>query len=444
MMKQAKWIAYPSVFTLMAGDAVRNTVSWAGWGGICAVLAVFTIFWLVKNRPLSRLKQIPWPLTAILSLMLISTIWSNYRLVTFGVFFIQIIQTIFALFLASAFDWRQLLKIFGNVVRVVLGLSLLLELYAAIIVRGPVAPIFKFYEGDTPPAADYYWCRGNLFNGDRVQGIVGNSNILAYVAMIGLILFFVELTIRASKPWISVVSLVGASGALLDAWSMTVNIALVAVVLASIVAIAAEGKDKKTRHRYYRTAWWATGGSALLVLAFRSQIFELLGKSADISGRTKIWKEVLNLIDQRPLQGWGWISYWIPFVYPYHGLIKIHGVVYLQAHNAFLDVWMQLGIVGLGLFMALLGYTFLKLWRLSVRHTSPLYLWPILVLVGLIVQNLTESRLLIELGWVLLVLFAVKSRDPQTALEPMLPRAKKVRLLAANPRQNRFRPRKDR
>jgi O-antigen ligase len=216
------------------------------------------------------------------------------------------------------------------------------------------------------------------------------------------------------------------------------------VVLASVVSIAAEGQTKETRHRYYRTAWWATGVSALVVLAFRAQLFELLGKSPDISGRTKIWKAVLHLIDQRPLQGWGWSSYWIPFLQPYKGLVVIHNVTYLQAHNAFLDVWLQLGVLGLGLFICLIGYTFVPLWRLAVRHTNPLYLWPILVFVGLIVQNFTESRLLIEIGWVLLVLFAVKSRDPEESLEPRTGEVKRIRLLVGGLRRNQSRRQKDR
>jgi O-antigen ligase len=439
-----KTLAYLGVFTLMAGDAVRNTVSWAGWGAICGMLAGFMIFWLVRNKPIATIRQTPWPLTAFLALILLSTIWSNYQLVTFGVFFIQIVQTAFAIFLAAAFSWRELLKILSNTIRVILASSLLFELYAAVIVKGPVDAVFKMYEGKFPPSRDFYWCRGNLFNGGRIQGILGNSNILAYVAMLGIILFFVELTIRESNRWLSLVSLATSIAALADAWSMTVNFALGAVVLAAIVSIAAEGKDKETRHRYYRSAWWTIGGSALIVLAFRAQIFGLLGKSPDISGRTKIWKLVLGLIDQRPLQGWGWTSYWIPFLKPYNGLVKMHGVTYLQAHNAFLDVWLQLGVLGLGLFIGLIGYTFVPLWRLAVRHTSPLYLWPILVFVGLIVQNLTESRFLIEIGWVLLVLFAVKVRDPQDSLEPRVDDLKRARLLVGGLRQNRSQPRKDR
>jgi O-antigen ligase len=122
----------------------------------------------------------------------------------------------------------------------------------------------------------------------------------------------------------------------------------------------------------------------------------------------------------------------------------MHGVPYLQAHNAFLDVWLQLGVLGLGLFICLLGFTFVPLWRLAVRHTSPLYLWPILVFVGLIVQNFTESRLLIEIGWVLLALFAIKTGDPVESLEPRTDEIKRTRLLAPGLRRSRSPQRKDR
>jgi hypothetical protein len=72
--------------------------------------------------------------------------------------------------------------------------------------------------------------------------------------------------------------------------------------------------------------------------------------------------------------------------------------------------------------------TFVRLWRLAVRHTSPLYLWPILVFVGIVTQNLTESRILVEIGWVILVLFAVKVQEPAEFLEPLGRTPKRARL----------------
>ena len=439
-----KAFVYVVLFTLMAGDAVRYSISFLGYAIFALGLTVAMGVMFFRLKPWNTIKQIPWPLTALLGLMLVGSLWSNYQLVSLGVSVLQIIQSAFAVVLAAAYSWREIMNMLANTIRFILGASIIFELYAAFIVRGPVPPIFKLYSGDRPPAPDYYWTRGNLLNGDRVQGILGNSNILAYIAMIGLILFAIEFTTSSISRWISGASVAVAIAAIIDAWSMTINIALAAVVLAAVVSIAAEGKDKITRHRYYRVAWWSVGLGALGVLAFRAQIFALMGKSADMTGRTVIWKKVLELIDQRPLQGWGWTSYWLPFVEPYKGLVVMHGVPYLQAHNAFLDVWLQLGILGLGLFLGVLGYTFVPLWRLAVRHTSPLYLWPILVFVGIVVQNLTESRMLIELGWMLLVLFATKVGDPEETLEPRVDSPKRARLLSPGLLRSQPQQRKDR
>jgi O-antigen ligase len=219
---------------------------------------------------------------------------------------------------------------------------------------------------------------------------------------------------------------------------------LVAVGAVALVSIAAEGKDRETRHRYYRVAWASAGTIAFFVLVYRAEVFEFFGKSPDMTGRSGIWKLVLGLIEQRPLQGWGWISHWMPGVKPFEGLVVIKDVPYYQAHNAYLDMWLQLGIIGLALFGALLLISFVKLWRLAVRHTSALYLWPILVYSGLLVWSLTESRMLIEIGWVLLVLFAVKVNEPEEGLEPRGRSPKRARLLSRGLRQSQPQPHKDR
>jgi len=163
-----------------------------------------------------------------------------------------------------------------------------------------------------------------------------------------------------------------------------------------------------------------------------------------MTGRSGIWKIVLKMIGQHPWTGLGWISNWVPGVKPFEGLVVIDRVPYYQAHNAYLDVWMQIGLVGLLLLLTLIVITFVKAWRLAVRHTSALYLWPVLSFVGLLVWSATESRMLIEIGWVLLVLFAVKVWEPEETLEPRGRSPKRVRLLGRGLLGSRLLQRKDR
>jgi exopolysaccharide production protein ExoQ len=106
-------------------------------------------------------------------------------------------------------------------------------------------------------------------------------------------------------------------------------------------------------------------------------------------------------------------------VEPWENLAVINGVPMYQAHNAYLDVLVQLGFIGLALFLAMLLQGFIRNWRVAVRHTSPLYLYPLFVLLVILGQSLTESRLIIEISWILLVLVLVKSREGFAELEPM-------------------------
>ena len=438
------WVASIAIFTLMAGDAVRYSVGWYGWGVVLAFIGISSITMFLRNDPITTLRIVPWPLYAILAWMGISTFWSAYPGWTALATVSQLLTSLFALFLVSRFSWRHLLRVFSNVIRFILGASLVFEFVAAVFVRGPIAPIFKNYSGNKPPAPAFYWTQGHLFDGNRIQGIVGNSNLLAFAAMLGLVAFAVEYSIVGTRRWISAISFLTSALCVELAKSAGISFALVAVAVAALVSIAVEGKERDVRHRYYRFAWGAAAAGAITVLLFRAQVFEFFGKSPDMTGRSGIWKIVLKMIGQHPWQGWGWISNWVPGVKPFEGLVVIDRVPYYQAHNAYLDVWMQIGLVGLLLLLTLIVITFVKAWRLAVRHTSALYLWPVLSFMGLLVWSATESRMLIEIGWVLLVLFAVKVWEPEETLEPLGRSPKRARLLGRGLRGSRLQQRKDR
>lgn len=427
--KAKTYTAALGLYVLMAGDSIRYTLGWWGWGAVLAVFFTTAMYLLFKAGIAKTLAQVTWPLWALLAWMALSIIWSAYPAISALALASQVATTLFAIFLTALFSWRHLLRIFANVIRFILLSSLVMELFAALVLHGPIAPLFKNYSGDKPPAAAYYWVQGHLFDGDRIQGIVGNSNLLAFVAMLGAIVFAVEFAIIGAKKWVSIISFFGSVAGILLAKSAGIGFAIAAVAVAAVVSIAAEGKDRDTRHKYYRVAWASAGTVGILIAVYRAEVFEFFGKSPDMTGRSGIWKLVIGLIRERPVFGWGWTSHWVPGVKPYEGLVVIKNVPYYQAHNAYLDVTMQLGFIGAAIFLALLVTAFVQLWRLAVRHTSALYLFPILIFVGLLVWSLTESRMLIEIGWVLLTLFAIKVRDPQENLEPRGHSSKRARIL---------------
>lgn len=81
------------------------------------------------------------------------------------------------------------------------------------------------------------------------------------------------------------------------------------------------------------------------------------------SGRTSIWRITLNLIQERPILGYGFQSY-VDVVDQIIGLRLVH------AHNEFLNIWLTLGLVGL--FLSIITYLsyFLLLRRASKKGLS--------------------------------------------------------------------------
>jgi O-antigen ligase len=98
---------------------------------------------------------------------------------------------------------------------------------------------------------------------------------------------------------------------------------------------------------------------------------------------------------------------WWPNWDPWFAIHAVDGLPMSQAHNVWLDVTLQSGVVGLALFAATLAFTLWNLWRSFARTPLTATSVPFLVLCALTVQSMTESRLLHEWGFVTLVTCAI-------------------------------------
>ncbi|MEO0023925.1 MAG: hypothetical protein RL196_366, partial [Actinomycetota bacterium] len=289
------WVATSGVFILMAADGVRAGIGWVGWVAAFATCFVPAMILLVRSKPRELLSRVPLSLTGLHLLMALSLIWSAYQAYSARILPLQFALTLFALFLVSRFDWRELLRIFSNVIRFVLATSIIFELFAG-ITNQKIAPLVFENPGGGASQPGYFWSEANIFNGERIQGIVANANTLAAIAMAGVIMFGVEHMIFGVSRWLSWVSFALAAATIALTKSAGIGFALIAVILAAIVSIAAEGKDRETRHRYYRLAWTGSGIVLFFILVYRAEVFTFIGKSPDMTGRSGIWKNVLELV----------------------------------------------------------------------------------------------------------------------------------------------------
>jgi O-antigen ligase len=409
---------------LFAQEYLYLTPYWLVWYALSAVAVVGSAYYFCKSDWRRVFGQIPIELTLLIALMLGSVLWSAYPGQTISSFLIQIAVMIAALFMIAIFTWRQILNIFANTIRAIIFGALSYELFLSILAFMAQASILGVDDNFYQSIRNI----GQVPDGRTIDELLLRNSFMGSWALMGLITFLVQLGVKKRRRPLTVISILLSLVTIFLSGSAGIVFASVAVGLAAIVSLLAEGKDKETRHRYYRVAWAISGLAGFLVLIFRRSVFEFLGKSPDMTHRTDIWMSVFGLVSERPLEGWGFIGVWVPGVEPFSGLIVINGIEYFQAHNSYLEMWFQLGAVGLLLFLILLTRTFIKTWRLGVHHSNVLYLWPLLILVTQLVRGITESRLLVQSAMLMLIIFAVKSYDPEELLEQNSKKPKRKQL----------------
>jgi O-antigen ligase len=141
-----------------------------------------------------------------------------------------------------------------------------------------------------------------------------------------------------------------------------------------------------------------------------SRISYTLYGNASFSGRITIWDFVQHEIEQRPILGWGYQSFWLvgldaPSVVEASGFVK--GMP--EAHSGYYDATLELGYVGYTLLLIFLFSTVHAIGRVADRdHTKALLVLSLALYV--MAHNLLESLWMrgVEFLWVLFLLLVVE------------------------------------
>lgn len=372
-------------------------------------------------RPPVQWRRLPWFAIGYVVWATASIIWSAWREATALTLLLLVITTLQGLFIGSVLTWREIVRALASALKWVIALSLTFELWVSVFIGGPILPGFIV---PSEPAEDpiVYWSRDNLFDGGRLQGIMGNANLLGPVALLAIIVFAIRFAARAPRRTLLIGWILVSAFLFVRASSATAFVAAVAVVVVLVtVLLMRRAKRPGERTRYY-IAYAVVGIGGLLAFWFlRGPVFEALGRSADLTGRERIWEDVLARANEHPWIGWGFSTPWITTDPAFDGWITDHGQTVMQAHNMWIDVYLQLGWIGVFLMiMTYLAYIW-RSWFFAVdrprwdlradRPYSPLTLLPTLLGAVLLVQGLAESSPLLLWGWMLVVLLAFKIKQ---------------------------------
>lgn len=152
----------------------------------------------------------------------------------------------------------------------------------------------------------------------------------------------------------------------------------------------------------------------LITLNLQTILVDFLGKDLTFNGRTTIWQLTLEKAWERPWLGYGYSGFWTSDAASYilnntwAVVAKTEGVRF-HAHNGFIEVFLQLGLVGLFLCLT----SFLRLvWRtinlIQITHRRE-FLWVLQFLFISFLANFSEIRTFVEGGamWVLYISFSL-------------------------------------
>ncbi|WP_127792919.1 O-antigen ligase [Agromyces sp. LHK192] len=391
---------FAQALTLIAIGLAFSThalVALLGWPGLLAALAALLV--LAGFSLVARWRAVEWygilPLTILVFLAwcAASVIWSETSLLSATRVAYLVAFAALGVYVALMRDTIQIVRAFADVLRVLLGVSVALEIVSGILLDLPIT---------------FLGIRGDLVGLGPIQGLFGTRNMLGFVALIALLTFVVEWRTKISRGAKAIGSVALAAACLVLSGSPTTWVALGAslIALAALYGLRRVGPEVRWR---WQIALLSTGAVALIsAWLFRQRIIELLDARAEFDVRLDVWREASRYLASNPLQGWGWFGEW-PSRTPFIWIEQMTGRDHASALSAYIDVYFQVGVIGLVLFAALVLVALVRAWLLASSRKSPVYLWPALMLVVVAVTGFAESFPITEGGWMLLVLCAVKA-----------------------------------
>jgi len=374
---------------------LRSMMGWSGLLGIVVGLVLLATASLIARRPIVEWHGLlPISIIIFVGWCALSMVWSEYTTLTLAGVAYQVSFGFLAIYVALVRDTFQVVRATGDVLRILLGLSIALEVLSGILLDLPIA---------------FLKIQGNIAALGPLQGVFGSRNVFGLIALIALITFAVELRARSIPRGRGIASLWLAAICLLLTRSPVIVVTGLVVLIAAYALTLLRRTSVATRWRLQLGLLGLTLATLVATWFGRGALIAQLNAGSEFEVRYTLWTEMWRLIKLHPLEGWGWAGIWPSQTSPYGWLDFTTGRSHASGLNAFLDVYFQVGLIGFLAFAVLLALAFVRSWLLASNKRSLVYVWPALILVVLLVSSSAESTILLEFGWLLLCICTVKA-----------------------------------
>ena len=349
-----------------ADNSVYNQLVW----GIMYIVAAFKIS---AKANIAAVARFSWILILFAAWMLLSTLWSVVPDVTLRESIELVGTTLVGIYLVVLFPLEKLLTAISFVIGAIAVTS------AILIVVAPARGRMSYGGGA--------WC-----------GIYEEKNLLGAAMALGIVsLMALALHDRGrslirvlSTILVCVVILIGANSA------TSVTDCVVTVILMFMIFFLRSEKTKL----FARFGIVAGVVAALLFTAINGfqvgSLFDVLGRSSDLTGRATFWPALWTAINDRPLVGYGYAAFFKSAVatnYLSDFLSGSGGWTPYHAHSSMLQVLLNGGYVGLALCASSLVVGLRRGFSFAFQSGNPTRIWPVCVIVYLIFGSYSETYL---------------------------------------------------
>jgi exopolysaccharide production protein ExoQ len=291
--------------------------------------------------------------------------------------------TLFGIVVAVRLTFADQLKLFRWAFRIAAGLSV------AVLVLAPGAAIAAGSEGSS------------------VRGIFNHKNHLGATMALGALMeWFLPETKRKAKILRGLSLLVYLLLLVLSS-SMTSIVAFGTTLLVVYAFKFLHARCKLPLPLLFVILLLAAG----VAMGIESSAAQLLGRSADLTGRTELWSFTVNMIAKHPLFGFGLSGFWMGASEESLSVQSQLGWTPIYSHNGYLEVLLSLGIVGLLLFLLVVGTGIKRVLGRAHITESIEVMWPIAFFLFFLVHNLAECTILMQnsLEWSLCIATVIGS-----------------------------------
>lgn len=355
-----------------------------------AALAVFLIaVFLARWQQILRLLRCGWPVVALLGFAFLSAFWAEDPSLVIRRSGTVTITSLFGFYLVSRYEIGHLVGLLVKVYAVAIFASLVM------IVAFPSLGI-----GHNETYADAW------------RGAFSDKNTLGLACAIAMMMSVYAFHRRFAPRTLCLATLAMSLVAFKLARSETPAIMLVAAGYGGLFAAMLRR----------RTGFGLVAAFVLAVLALAALgafavdsagILEAIGRDPTFTNRAKIWHYVLDYIARRPWLGYGFGGFWRSGGVEANQIWAMIEFKTPHAHNAWLEVGLGLGVVGMGIMALNWLAGFYRTVRLVTAKAAPHVAFCFALLVGIFLENLTEYEFFRpgDILWVLFVVVVVHLGD---------------------------------